>query len=50
MSSGVIAGELDAEGRDDTVLGSARDAFGEQVGLDRLGLYSEAQVRGFDLL
>lgn len=32
-----------------TVTERAADAFGERVGLDRGGLYSEAQVRGFDL-
>jgi iron complex outermembrane receptor protein len=28
---------------------SAADAFGERVGIEQLGLYSEGQVRGFDL-
>lgn len=32
-----------------TVTRQAADAFGEQIGVDRVGLYNEAQVRGFDL-
>ncbi|WP_309645514.1 TonB-dependent receptor [Phenylobacterium sp.] len=28
---------------------TAADAFGERVGIEQLGLYSEGQVRGFDL-
>lgn len=28
---------------------TARDAFGERVGIEQVGLYSESQVRGFDL-
>lgn len=32
-----------------TVTSTAADAFGAQTGVDRIGLYNEAQVRGFDL-
>ena len=33
----------------DNALRSAADAFGERVGTEQSGLYSESQVRGFDL-
>ncbi|HKQ12385.1 MAG TPA: hypothetical protein VJT80_03065 [Steroidobacteraceae bacterium] len=33
----------------DSALNSAADAFGERVGTEQSGLYSETQVRGFDL-
>lgn len=33
----------------DNALRSAADAFGERVGIEQSGLYSESQVRGFDL-
>src|SRR4030095_9804593 len=33
----------------DSALKSAADAFGERVGTEQSGLYSETQVRGFDL-
>jgi len=33
----------------ESALKSAVDAFGERVGIEQLGLYSEGQVRGFDL-
>ncbi|MGO1070386.1 TonB-dependent receptor domain-containing protein [Lysobacter sp. CA199] len=33
----------------DNALTSAVDAFGERVGIEQSGLYSESQVRGFDL-
>ena len=31
------------------VVTKAQDAFGERIGLERIGLYSESQVRGFSL-
>jgi len=31
------------------VVTKAEDAFGERIGLERIGLYSESQVRGFSL-
>src|SRR5687767_1121897 len=34
---------------DDNAVKSAADAFGERVGTEQAGLYSETQVRGFDL-
>jgi iron complex outermembrane receptor protein len=34
---------------DDNAVQSAADAFGERVGTEQSGLYSETQVRGFDL-
>ena len=34
---------------DDNAVKSAADAFGERVGTEQSGLYSESQVRGFDL-
>src|SRR5215510_4076620 len=37
-----------AEAQDNAVR-SAADAFGERVGTEQAGLYSETQVRGFDL-
>ena len=33
----------------DNAVKSAADAFGERVGTEQSGLYSETQVRGFDL-
>ncbi|MBP2159312.1 MULTISPECIES: TonB-dependent receptor domain-containing protein [Asticcacaulis] len=42
MSSPALAQE-------ETITRQAADAFGEQMGVDRVGLYNEAQVRGFDL-
>lgn len=33
----------------DNALRSATDAFGERVGIEQSGLYTESQVRGFDL-
>lgn len=33
----------------DNAVNSAADAFGERVGTEQSGLYSESQVRGFDL-
>ena len=33
----------------DSALNSAADAFGERVGTEQAGLYTETQVRGFDL-
>src|SRR3954466_5430217 len=33
----------------DNAVRSAADAFGERVGTEQSGLYSESQVRGFDL-
>lgn len=33
----------------DNALASAVDAFGERAGIEQSGLYSESQVRGFDL-
>ncbi len=33
----------------DSAVKSAADAFGERVGTEQSGLYSESQVRGFDL-
>ena len=33
----------------DSAVSSAADAFGERVGIEQSGLYSEGEVRGFDL-
>src|SRR5262245_33437820 len=33
----------------DNAVRSAVDAFGERAGIEQAGLYSESQVRGFDL-
>src|SRR5688572_25466634 len=33
----------------DSAVRSAADAFGERVGVEQVGLYTESQVRGFDL-
>ncbi|MDX2224195.1 MAG: hypothetical protein SFV21_15705 [Rhodospirillaceae bacterium] len=35
--------------REDNAVLRARDAFGERVGQEQVGLYNESQVRGFDL-
>jgi iron complex outermembrane receptor protein len=43
-----LAGESPAAAQDSAVE-SAADAFGERVGTEQSGLYSETQVRGFDL-
>src|SRR5688572_2291063 len=32
-----------------SVITQAQDAFGERIGTEQLGLYSESQVRGFSL-
>lgn len=37
-----------AAAQDDAV-SSAADAFGERAGIEQSGLYTESQVRGFDL-
>src|SRR6185503_17203778 len=42
----VIAASAAAQ---DSALKSAADAFGERVGTEQAGLYSETKVRGFDL-
>src|ERR687897_1111398 len=33
----------------DSAVKSAADAFGERAGIEQSGLYTESQVRGFDL-
>src|SRR5687768_10283352 len=33
----------------DNAVSSAADAFGERAGIEQSGLYTESQVRGFDL-
>jgi iron complex outermembrane receptor protein len=38
-----------AAAAEDSAVTSAADAFGERVGTEQAGLYSETQVRGFDL-
>ena len=38
-----------AEASPETATGAAEDAFGEQVGIERIGLYNPNQSRGFDL-
>lgn len=45
----VIAFSAGAASAQDTAVTSAADAFGERVGVEQLGLYSEGQVRGFSL-
>lgn len=47
----LVVGALAAFGAaaDDNAVKSAVDAFGERVGTEQSGLYSETQVRGFDL-
>ncbi len=45
-----VAAQTDASSDEpESVVTEASDAFGEQFGIDRVGLYSEVQVRGFDL-
>lgn len=48
---GFALAEIDsAHGQVNTsILSQAEDAFGERIGTEQLGLYSEAQVRGFSL-
>src|SRR5687768_1834775 len=45
----VIALAASTATADDNAVKSAADAFGERVGTEQSGLYSETQVRGFDL-
>ncbi|HTU67472.1 MAG TPA: hypothetical protein VMF52_16100 [Steroidobacteraceae bacterium] len=52
MHTGIaVTGLLAAAGAaaQDSAVKSAADAFGERVGTEQSGLYSESQVRGFDL-
>src|SRR4051812_3183385 len=43
-----LAAAMPAAAQDNAVA-SAADAFGERAGIEQSGLYSESQVRGFDL-
>jgi iron complex outermembrane receptor protein len=43
-----LAGATSATAQDNAVA-SAADAFGERAGIEQSGLYTESQVRGFDL-
>lgn len=43
-----LAGAASAAAQDNAVV-SAADAFGERAGIEQSGLYTESQVRGFDL-
>lgn len=49
---GPLAAQADEprQGESTTAAGAAADAFGEQVGTERIGLYNVNQTRGFDLL
>lgn len=44
-----LAQETAVKSPKDSVIQNASDAFGTQQGIDRVGLYNENQVRGFDL-
>lgn len=44
----IFAGAAPAAAQDNAVA-SAADAFGERAGIEQSGLYTESQVRGFDL-
>ncbi len=46
MAASMTAGAALAQ---DNAVRAAADAFGERAGIEQLGLYSEGQVRGFDL-
>ncbi len=49
-AAGALLGSLPALGQQDlNVIRQARDAFGERIGDESIGLYSESQVRGFDM-
>ncbi|MGO4774972.1 hypothetical protein AB4084_05535, partial [Lysobacter sp. 2RAB21] len=45
----VICAAATSAAAQDNALTSAVDAFGERAGIEQSGLYSESQVRGFDL-
>src|SRR5687768_5374736 len=47
--TGIALALTAAAGAQDNAVKSAADAFGERVGTEQSGLYSETQVRGFDL-
>jgi iron complex outermembrane receptor protein len=49
VASGVTLMLAVAAAAQDNAVKSAADAFGERVGAEQAGLYSETQVRGFDL-
>ena len=49
QAPGVIDGQPATAAAQDSAVTSAADAFGERVGTEQSGLYSETQVRGFDL-
>lgn len=44
LRTGAVHGQVNSN-----VVSQAEDAFGERVGTEQLGLYSESQVRGFSL-
>jgi iron complex outermembrane recepter protein len=49
LSSPTLAQDAEGKSPEETITRQAEDAFGEQMGVDRVGLYNELQVRGFDL-
>lgn len=49
MAGVVVALAAASAAAQDNAVKSAADAFGERVGTEQSGLYSETQVRGFDL-
>jgi iron complex outermembrane receptor protein len=48
-SGALVLAAATAAAQQDNAVSSASDAFGERVGTEQSGLYSETQVRGFDL-
>ncbi len=48
-TTGVLALPAASASAQDNAVESAADAFGERVGTEQSGLYTESQVRGFDL-
>lgn len=48
-AAALLAASASAAAAQDSAVQSAADAFGERVGIEQSGLYTESQVRGFDL-
>lgn len=49
VASAQVANKVETEVEDENAVTQARDAFGQRVGEESIGLYNENQVRGFDL-
>jgi iron complex outermembrane receptor protein len=49
VAAGILLSAASTTSAQDSAVRSAVDAFGERVGTEQSGLYTETQVRGFDL-